>query len=114
MQTPKGYVSDELIAIIQNEEIATAMSKAQNPEECYDIVKDRVDVTLEEFIEQMTIIKTYIEEKKSGLLSEEDLDAIAGGKGSGQAMSAGTIVGMSAAGSIAIGGIAAFAAAAAG
>ncbi len=88
MQTPKGFVSDDLIAVIQNEEIATAMSKAQNPEECYDIVKDKVDVTLEEFIEQMTIIKTYIEEKKSGLLSEEDLNAIAGGKGTGDAIAA--------------------------
>ncbi len=84
MQTPKGFISDDLLEVIRDEEMAKIMSQAKSPEECYDIVKDKIDVTLEEFTEQMTIINTYYEEKKSGLLSEEDLDAIAGGKTSHQ------------------------------
>ncbi len=95
MQTPKGYVSDELIAFIQNEGNANAMSNLKTPEECYDLVKDKTDVTLEEFCEQMAIIKDFLEEKKSGLLSEEDLDAIAGGKSTG-----GTVLSIASAGAI--------------
>ncbi len=94
MQTPKGYVSDELLTFIQIEENASAMSKAKSPEECYDIVKVNVDVTFEEFCEQMAIIKNFLEEKKNGLLSEEDLDAIAGGKSQEAHLTTGIVGGL--------------------
>ncbi len=91
MQTPKGFVSDKLIAVIQNEEVVNKLSEKKTPEDCYDVVKDKIDLSFEEFTAQMTIINTYLEEKKNGLLSEEDLDAIAGGKDT-EAVFTGTVV----------------------
>ncbi len=93
MQTPKGFISDDLLEVIQTEEVINKLSEKKTPQDCYDVVKDKIDLSFEEFTTQMTIINTYIEEKKSGLLSEEDLDAIAGGK-----MTGGEIAGITAIG----------------
>ncbi len=80
MQTPKGVIDDSIILLLQNEEILAKISEAMSPEECYDIVKDKVTVNYEEFVEMMAIGKSYMDETQEGLLSENDLDAIAGGK----------------------------------
>lgn len=68
------------MALLQDEEIILKMSEAKSPEESYDIVKDKVTVSLEEFVEMMAIAKSYVDEAQEGLLSEEDLDVVAGGK----------------------------------
>ncbi len=80
MQTPRGAIDDSIMALLQDEEILAKMSEAKSPEECYDIVKDKVTVSFEEFAEMMAIGKSYMEEAQEGLLTEEDLDAVAGGK----------------------------------
>ncbi len=80
MQTSRGIIDDSIIALLQHEEILAKMSEAKSPEECYEIVKDKVTVSYEEFVEMMTIGNSYMEEAQEGLLSEEDLDAVAGGK----------------------------------
>ncbi len=82
MQTPRGTIDDSIMALLQEEEILAKMSEAKSAEECYDIVKDKVTVSFEEFAEMMAIGKSYMEEAQEGLLSEEDLDAVAGGKNS--------------------------------
>lgn len=82
MQTSRGIIDDSIIALLQHEEILAKMSEAKSPEECYEIVKDKVTVSYEEFVEMMTIGNSYMEEAQEGLLSEEDLDAVAGGKNS--------------------------------
>ncbi len=80
MQTPKGIIDDSIMALVKDDEILAKMSEAKSPEECYDIVKDKVTVSFEEFAEMMAIGKSYMEEAQEGLLTEEDLDAVAGGK----------------------------------
>ncbi len=80
MQTPTGIIDDSIIALLENEEILVKMSEAKSPEECYDVVKDSVTVSFEEFVEMMTIGKSTMEKMQEGLLSEEDLNAVAGGK----------------------------------
>ncbi len=80
MQTPRGIIDDSIMALVHDEEILVKMSEAKSPEECYDMVKDKVTVSFEEFVEMMTIAKGYMDEAQEGLLTEEDLDAVAGGK----------------------------------
>ncbi len=99
MQTPKGIIDDSIMALVKDDEILAKMSEAKSPEECYDIVKDKVTVSFEEFVEMMAIAKNYMEATQEGLLSEDDLDAVAGGK----AMTGGEIAGTSILAAVAVG-----------
>ena len=55
------------------------MSECKSPEEIYALVKDRRHA-FEQFAAEMTIANSYLQEMESGLLDEDDLDAVAGGK----------------------------------
>lgn len=83
MNTPKGEINDKIIELVNDEAILAKMSEAKSPEECYDIVKDRVGVSFEEFKASMEIAMNFVNESQSGLLSDEDLEQVAGGKSSG-------------------------------
>ena len=83
MQTPKGEINDKIMKLTEDEEILQKMSTATSPEECYDMVKDRIEgVSFEEFTASMSVAAAYAKESESGELSDEDLDMVAGGKGS--------------------------------
>ncbi len=80
MKTPKGEISDSIIALANDEALLKKMSECKNHEEMYELVKDRVDMPFEQFTAEMDIAVSYIQEMESGKLSESELDAVAGGK----------------------------------
>lgn len=80
MQTLKGEVNDRIVELLNNEELLTRMSEAKSPRECYDVVKDTIDISFEEFTDSMAVAKEYLEESAEGLLTDEELDMVAGGK----------------------------------
>ena len=80
MKTPKGEISDSIIALANDEALLQKMSECKSPEEVYALVKDRVGIPFEQFTAEMTIAHSYLQETDAGLLTEEDLDAVAGGK----------------------------------
>jgi hypothetical protein len=80
MKTPRGEISDSIIALASDEVLLKKMSECKSPEEVYALVKDRVGMPFEQFTAEMDIAVSYIQEMESGKLSESDLDAVAGGK----------------------------------
>ena len=80
MKTPRGEISDSIIALASDEALLKKMSECQSPEEVYALVKDRVGIPFEQFTAEMTIAYSYLQDIDSGLLTEEDLDSVAGGK----------------------------------
>jgi hypothetical protein len=80
MKTPKGEISDSIIALANDEALLKKVSECKNHEEMYELVKDRVDMPFDQFTAEMDIAVSYIQEMESGKLSESDLDAVAGGK----------------------------------
>jgi len=80
MKTPRGEVSDSIIALANDEALLQKMSECKSPEEVYALVKDRVGMPYEQFADEMVIVHSYLQELETGLLTEEDLDAVAGGK----------------------------------
>ncbi len=80
MKTPRGEISDSIIALANDEALLQKMSECKSPEEVYALVEDRVGIPFEQFIAEMAIAHSYLKEMESGLLSDDDLDAVAGGK----------------------------------
>ena len=80
MKTPRGEISDSIIALVNDEALIQKLSKCTSPEEAYALVKDRVDMPFEQFKAEMTTAYSYLKDMDDGLLTEEDLDAVAGGK----------------------------------
>lgn len=80
MQTPKGEINDKIMELAKDEAIMSEMAKANSPEECYELVKDRIGISFEEFKSSMSVAMVYASESQSGELSEDDLDQVAGGK----------------------------------
>lgn len=80
MQTPKGEINDKILELINDEEAIAKMKKANSAKEAYELVKDRVGISFEEFQSSMKIANEYVNNNEEGELSEDDLDAVAGGK----------------------------------
>ena len=81
MYTPKGELNDDLLKLVQDPEIIEAFGECKTPEGGYEIVKKKLpEITMEEFRNNMQIMYSYMEESQEGLLSDEDLDEVAGGK----------------------------------
>ena len=82
MYTPKGELNDNLLELMQNAEAVKAFEGCKSPEEGYEVVKKYLpDISMEEFQGSMQVMAAYLEEQTDGLLSDEDLDEVAGGKG---------------------------------
>lgn len=81
MYTPKGELNDELLKLMQDPEALTYFEGCKSPEEGYQKVKRYLpNISMDEFQCSMKIMAAYLEESKDGLLTEEDLDQVAGGK----------------------------------
>lgn len=90
MYTPKGELNDQLLALMQEEENVKAFEGCKSPEEGYEVVKRFIPgISMEEFQESMQIMAAYLEENADGLLNDEDLDAVAGGKSTAGKVAAG-------------------------
>lgn len=85
MYTPKGEINDALYEAMKDQAFIEKLASAKTPDDCYEAVKEAgVEVSREEFEKSMEIMKGYLEESQEGILSEEDLDQVAGGKMSGK------------------------------
>lgn len=81
MYTPKGEINDALYELMKNKEVVDKMANAASAKECYEVVTAAgLEISEEEFKTSMGIMKDYLEESQDGILSEEDLDQVAGGK----------------------------------
>lgn len=81
MYTPKGELNDELLKLMQDPEAVKAFEGCKSPEDGYEVVKKYLpNISLEDFQGSMQIMAAYLEESKDGLLSDDDLDEVAGGK----------------------------------
>ena len=81
MYTPKGELNDDLLKLVQDPEKIKAFENCKSPEEGFEIVKKYLpDISMEEFQGSMQVMHAYLEESQDGLLSDEDLDEVAGGK----------------------------------
>lgn len=81
MYTPKGELNDKLVEAVTTKEVIDKITASSSLEEVYQVVKEAgCDVTMDELKNSLEILKAYNEEKESGVLSEEDLDQVAGGK----------------------------------
>ena len=81
MYTPKGEVNDKLIDFLMGDNVNDKFTGATNPDDFYAVVVENgVEISKEEFVEGMSIIKSVLEEREAGILSEEDLESVAGGK----------------------------------
>lgn len=81
MYTPKGELNDELLKLVQDPDKLKAFEACKSPEEGYEVVKQFLpNISMEEFQGSMQIMASYLEESKDGLLSDDDLDEVAGGK----------------------------------
>ena len=87
MLTPKGFIDDRIVALMDEEDLIIKLSEANTPRERYAMVKDRVGVSFEEFVEQVTLGKSLFKEMETGELTEDDLDMVAGGKGQANCLS---------------------------
>ncbi|MFI3177776.1 MAG: hypothetical protein R3Y67_09865 [Eubacteriales bacterium] len=79
MNTPKGFVDDSIMALLNDEAVIKKWVECKSLEECYDVVKDKTTVSFDEFKPMMAIIVELSKKTNDGLLSEDDLDAVAGG-----------------------------------
>lgn len=83
MYTPKGELNDDLLKLMEDAEAIKALEGCKSPEEGYEVVKKFLpNISMEDFQRSMQIMHAYLEEKEDGLLSDEDLDEVAGGKSS--------------------------------
>lgn len=103
MYTPKGELNDDLLKLVQDPEIIKAFGECKTPEGGYEIVKKQLPaISMEEFQNNMQIMHSYLEESQEGLLSDEDLDEVAGGKG-GVEIATGVLGGVGAVGGVVAG-----------
>ena len=114
MYTPKGELNDNLLELMQNPEALKAFEGCKSPEEGYEAVKTYLpNISMEEFQGSMQVMAAYLEEQTDGLLSDEDLDEVAGGKSDSSRkavkISTGVLTGAGAAAGVAAGIISALA-----
>lgn len=81
MQTPKGEINDKIMELIGDKDILAKMAEAGSAQESYDLVKDRIGISFEEFQASMKVANEFVNQNADGELSEDDLDSVAGGKG---------------------------------
>ena len=83
MNTPKGFIDGRIMDLLIDEEMLRKIKNTNSVEERYDLVKDRVDLSFEDFKNQMEIAEACLAEMGEGELSEDDLEMVSGGKSNG-------------------------------
>lgn len=91
-----------VVELLKDQELQKKLTVCKSAEECYELVKETSGMTLsiEEFKEAVKGVKMLISNVESGQLSEDDLEAIAGG-GSGRDFVEGVATGAAIVGAIA-------------
>lgn len=84
MYTPKGELSDKLLEAMKDQEFVKKITDASNKDAVLAAVQD-VDpsITMDSLKEQISVMQSYLEESQEGVLSDDDLDQVAGGSKAG-------------------------------
>ncbi len=84
MYTPKGELSDKLLEAMKDESFAKKMTGAADADALLALVQEAdPEITMDSLKESVSIMSSYLEESEEGVLSEEDLDLVAGGSKAG-------------------------------
>ncbi len=84
MYTPKGELSDKLLEAMKDESFAKKMAGAKDADTLLALVQEAdPELTMDRLKESIVIMTSYLEESEEGVLSEEDLDLVAGGSKAG-------------------------------
>ena len=80
MAIQPNQLNEKLMALLSDQVIAGKLGACKSPEECYEVAKGYVSgISFAEFQESMTLIRSYLDEKKDGLLDVGDMENVAGG-----------------------------------
>lgn len=81
MYTPKGELHEEFLAVLYQDEILKELKSCKNQKELIAAIKKYVtDIEEEEVQDSLVVIQSYLEEEQeSQILTDEDLDGVAGG-----------------------------------
>lgn len=84
MYTPKGELSDKLLEAMKDQEFVKKITDASNKDVVLAAVQE-VDpsITMDGLKEQISVMQSYLEESQEGVLSDDDLDLVAGGSKAG-------------------------------
>lgn len=84
MYTPKGEINDKLLEAMKDAAFMEKFSAAETPEAAFALVKEvEPEMTMDELKASANAMLAFAQEQESGILSEEDLDQVAGGSKSG-------------------------------
>lgn len=80
MYTPKGELSDKLLEAMKDQEFVKKITGAADKDAVLAAVKEVDDsITMDSLKAQVAIMQSYLDESQEGMLSDEDLDQVAGG-----------------------------------
>lgn len=81
LYTPKGEINRKFLSMLYKEQILEEMFSCETPQELSSVwEKYAVSISAEEARDSLTVILSYLEEETQHIiLSEEELDEVAGG-----------------------------------
>ncbi|MFI3171229.1 MAG: hypothetical protein R3Y58_02475 [Eubacteriales bacterium] len=83
MQTAKGFIHDEVVELLKDEELVKQLTACKTEEEACAIVSAKVNIPQEELVASIETAKIIGGmNQENGLLDQDELDMIAGGKSS--------------------------------
>ncbi len=82
MQTVKGFIHDELLELLKDGEFVKQIRACKLDEEAYELVKGKISISQEELVASIETAKKIDSiSQESGLLNQDELNMVAGGKG---------------------------------
>lgn len=67
---------NHLIEILRNGNVSAQLRKCKNPKEVYELLKDKVDMSFDEFTKVMTEIKDEYSDEENSLLQKSDVQNV--------------------------------------
>lgn len=81
MQTAKGFIHDEILELLKDEEFVKQIRACKLDEDAYELVKGKISIPQGELVASIeTAKKINSMYQESGLLDQDELDMVAGGK----------------------------------
>ena len=72
-------MNEQLITLLQDEKIAAQLQQAQSPQAAYDIIKDKTDLSFDEFAADMRKMTEAAQQQGDDCLKDSDLENMAAG-----------------------------------
>ncbi|MCI1741455.1 MAG: hypothetical protein LKI18_03575 [Prevotella sp.] len=65
-----------LIKLLQDQEISAKLRKSKSPQQAYEVLKGKVDMSFDDFKKVMTDIKDSYSDQEDSLLKREDVQSV--------------------------------------